>query len=87
MALVLHKVMRGGKVVHEPFSQSAWERALRDPSVERRWGHDPADCHDPVERHRSENAHLYQSASKPIPKTVSATRQVKSAILLTKWTK
>lgn len=49
MALVLHRRLADGSVVHEPFSRESWERALHDPNTADRWGHPPDDCRDPIE--------------------------------------
>lgn len=51
MALTLHKVMADGSVIHEPFTREAWEAAIVDPAVRRRWGHEPSDCRDFVAEH------------------------------------
>ena len=51
MALVLHKVLQDGSIVHEEFSKEAWERAMHDPTLSRFWGHPPGDEEDPVGAH------------------------------------
>lgn len=51
MALIHHKVLNDGSLIHEDFTKEAWERAMHDPEVATHWGHRPGDCHDPVSRH------------------------------------
>ena len=51
MALIHHKVLNDGSLIHEDFSKESWERAMHDPEVATHWGHRPDDCHDPVARH------------------------------------
>jgi len=46
--LVLHKEMVDGSTVHEDFSKSAWEAAMHDSGVSRKWGHRPGNCRDSV---------------------------------------
>ena len=48
MALVLHKVLQDGSIVHEDFSKESWERAMHDASLLRFWGHPPGEEKDPV---------------------------------------
>ena len=51
MALILHKVLQDGSIVHEDFSKESWERAMHDASLLRFWGHPPGDEKDPVGAH------------------------------------
>jgi hypothetical protein len=50
MPLLLHKMTRDGRMLHEPFNQATWEAAMRDASLSSFWGHDAKDCHSPVAR-------------------------------------